>query len=114
MTDRHPILGTIGPDPIGRILGTGYSRFYSKAGVRGLAKTTDTRLDLLAIESQQIGTGQFSRFMAQAKAHYQEIYVWFVDSTVLQAILLLYGFTPCDQVELDGSKLSGFVWKQET
>lgn len=87
-------LGKITIDPIGQELGTGYMRFVSPLGVDGLVKARSPRLDLLFVGTSYPGTGQFRRFIAQAKTEFGTICIWEVWSDVLQIVLPRYGFVP--------------------
>lgn len=98
-------------DAIGKILGTGYNRFSTDHGIKGLAKVNHTRLDLLAIVASRPGTGQFRDFIEDAKKHFDEIVVWEVWNKNLEATLLRYGFGK--EVDTDcGEVLPVLVWRK--
>jgi len=108
---RHdPLLGKVTTDPTGQALHSGYDAFYSPHGVEGLVKTNTGRLELLAVKSLQIGTGQFRAFMEAAKLAYPTICVWLVDNPALAVILARYGFTPAVELAGHGEALKGFRW----
>src|SRR5438094_739910 len=86
------ILGTRIPDWASMTLVTGYFRFKSAIGVKGLAKDDAVRLDLLAVQSTNPGTGQFKRFIEAAKQEYQIICVWHDWNPMLGPMLERYGF----------------------
>lgn len=90
---RHPLLGSVAIDPIGEALNTGFMRFEN-AAVRGLAKWTDARLDLLAIVSMEPGRGNVREFIRQAKRYWPEIVVFEVFNPALKDALARYGFAP--------------------
>jgi len=100
------------PDEASQMLGTGYLRFYSEAGVHGLAKIVGlTELHVLAVSSVTPGTGQFRRFLALCKADCQAVYVWEVWNEELAKTLGRHGFVACDG-EHKGEKLTGMVWNR--
>lgn len=99
-------------DEIADQLGTGYMRFWSKAGVHGLAKMVGVAdLHLLAVSATAPGTGQFRDFIGRCKAEAQNIYIWELWSEELVPILARYGFVPCETVER-GEKLTGMRWSR--
>lgn len=106
----HPFLGLVLPDPIGQILGTGYWRFQNTSGIGGLAKWTEDRLDILAVHADAPGTGQFRRFIADAKLHWSTICIWEDWNPMLGPALKRYGFSPETEIEPHGGSVSGWRW----
>ena len=104
------LLGAVEPDPIGVVLCTGYMRFQSPGGLGGLAKWTDTRLDLLAVHAMIEGRGQFRDFIASAKREWQTICVWEDWNPVVGPALARYGFTRETEVQGDGEIINGWRW----
>ena len=87
-------LGTITPDPMGELLGTGYMRFESPFGVHGPAKEFSDRVDLLAVVSEEQGRGYFRAFIRHLQATYHTVCVWEVWNATLGDVLRRYGFRP--------------------
>lgn len=105
------VLGPLLPDLTSMILGTGYSRFESATGVRGLAKVHGCRLDLLVVDACQPGTGQFRAFVDTAKREFETIYLWEVWNATLGLILQRYGFRACREADLEtGEMLDGYCY----
>jgi hypothetical protein len=97
-------------DEASELLGTGYYRFHSTAGVHGLARIVGVAdLHLLAVQAIAPGTGQFREFMKRCQTGFQNIWVWELWSEELPAILTRYGFVACETVER-GEKLTGMRW----
>lgn len=86
-----------------------FVRFVSPLGVDGLVKVRLPRLDILAIGSSHPGSGQFRRFIVQAKTEFDTICVWEVWNPLLKAVLPRYGFVPATDF-FEGSQVSGFRW----
>lgn len=99
------------PDPIGEILGTGYSRFTHASGMAGLAKVTGDRLDILAVNTTQEGQGQFRQFITAAKNTFRAVAVWADWNPILAPALERYGFKPAQCVEAWGETNNGWEWK---
>ena len=98
------------PDPIGELLGTGYSRFQHASGMAGLAKVTGDRLDILAVNATQEGQGQFREFIAAAKKTFRVVAVWEDWNPILAPALERYGFKPAQCVEAWGETNNGWEW----
>lgn len=92
------------------VLGTDYREFASEAGIRGLYKTSDKRIDLLTLLASTPGNGQFRKFMGELKDEFDTIFIWCVFNPVLPRVLERYGFVPTTQSEPDGEVIEGFVW----
>ena len=100
------------PDEVSQMLGTGYLRFYSSAGVHGLAKVVGiTELHILAINSNRPGTGEFRKFLALCKAECETLYIWEVWNEQLSETLRRHGFEPCTAVER-GETINGMKWRR--
>jgi len=104
------VLGITKPDVISELLGTGFHRFYSLTGINGLAKMiSEDRLDILAVDATNPGTGQFRAFIEQAKREFATIYLWEVWNPILAEILQRYDFQTCTQVDKNtGEILNGY------
>jgi hypothetical protein len=110
-----PILGNTSPDPVGKILGTGYDRFERPDGVNGLAKAQGRRLDILALYSEFENRGYVTRFIEEAKQNYGLIYVWHVDNPILKEALARWGFKPCHEAVSCNGKVEwcdGMMWER--
>lgn len=105
------ILGIISPDPVALELGTGYSKFHSPAGTKGLAKEQGDRLDILAVESQTPGTGQFKSFIEGCKAQYSTVCVWLDWNPEIGQRLSKWGFSRVREQQLD-EVLEGWRWDE--
>lgn len=105
-------LGELQPDGVSLILGTGMSQFVSPYGVAGLAKITDKRVDILAVQAAIPGTGQFRRFIHECKKEFDFIGIWAIFNPVLISILHRYGFHPYQDVFVGGEIIEGMVWKK--
>lgn len=104
------VLGKTAPDPIGVALGTGYSKFQSPLGLDGLYKIKEGSLHLLAVVATQPGTGQFRKFIEQAKTEFPAICIWEVHpESVLNATLPRYKFVPALDIQI-GEFIHGFRW----
>ncbi len=98
------------PDPVGVILGTGYSRFQHASGMAGLAKITGDRLDILAVNATNEGKGQFRQFIAAGKKSFRVVAVWEDWNPILAPALERYGFKPAQCVEAWGEINNGWEW----
>lgn len=114
-----PVITVRSVDPIGSMLGTGYLRFESVYGIRGLMKEgAGHSLILLVVEADHPGHGQFREFIKAAKAEYQGIMVVEVWNEVLKRALTRYEFAPIrfkdDKGEVSDAMswtLPGVTWK---
>ncbi len=103
------VLGTTEPHWASAMLGTGYEQFHSPTGINGLAKVNGDRVDILALDARDPGSGQFRTFMDQCKQEFETICIWEVWSPVLRSVLPRYGFSPFSEVDKDtGEALKGF------
>jgi hypothetical protein len=84
-------LGIITPDPMVKMLGPGYMRFASRFGIKGAARESANRVDLLAVVSDEEGTGHFQAFIHHCQANYDTICVWEVWNSTLGGVLRRYG-----------------------
>lgn len=97
------VIGSLTPDFYGKILKTGYNRFHSSTGIAGLCKINGSRVDILAVHSDNPGTGQFKRFIKKLKKEADGIVLRHVDNPMLKDALARYGFNPVMDVEsIDG------------
>lgn len=106
------VLGITMPDFVSDILGTGFMRFESPTGISGLAKTDDTRLDILAVDATTPGFGQFREFIKQCKSEYESIYIWEVWSPIMHSALERYGFHQIKEFQIDAD-VEGWRWTKE-
>lgn len=65
------------------------------------------RIDILALDARDPGTGQFRTFMDQCKREYETICIWEAWNVVLREVLLRYGFRFCSEVQ-KGESLKGY------
>jgi glucan biosynthesis protein len=99
-------------DEVSEMLGTGYHRFVSEAGVHGLAKIVGVSdLHILAVSAMNPGSGQFRDFIVRCKAEAQTIWVWEIWAEELVPVLGRYGFVACVGEER-GEKLTGMRWSR--
>lgn len=99
------------PDPVALVLNTGYNRFESSHGIDGLAKTSDNRLDLLALIARNPAQGQFRAFITACKDQFDVIAVWEIWNITLRAALERYGFT--EETDMDcGEVQQIMVWRK--
>ena len=107
----HAILGPTETDPLAQMLGTGFCRFHSPLGIKGLARENPGKLELLAVDATHPGTGQFREFVKQLKNCYPVICVWFDWNPLVGPMLARYGFTKHSEIDSRGETLEG--WKYE-
>ena len=81
------------PSAISEYLDTGYSEFISTAGINGLAKFEGDTISLLAVNATKQRTGQFRKFINQAKRIFKQIEITEVWNPELQNALIRYGFS---------------------
>lgn len=99
-------------DEASELLGTGYFRFISEAGVHGLARIVGVAdLHILAVSALAPGTGQFRDFITRCKAGSQNIFIWEIANDELEKTLGRYGFVPCTDM-VKGEKLTGMKWSR--
>ena len=99
------------PDPTrSLILKTGYNRFQTTHGVRGLACVSGDRLDIVSVQASVPGCGQFRRFIASAKEVFSTIAVWEDWNPLIGKILTRYGFKRARSLYSDGSASDGWKW----
>ena len=89
-----------------KLMDTGYEDFESSAGIDGLAKIRNGTLSLLAVKATKQRTGQFRKFITQAKRKFKRIEIMEVWNLGLRDVLKRYGFTS------DGS--GSFQWTVDT
>lgn len=110
---KHPVLGSLKEDEMGKILNTGYVQFESPSGIFGLCKFTDERLDLLVVIAHKPESGQFKRFVTLTKKTFKTICVWEIWNETLKAALDRYEFKPETELQGDGEVLHGMRWDKE-
>lgn len=86
----------ITPSALSIVMDSGYHDFTSSVGISGLAKIEDKTLSLLAVVSTEPRTGQFRKFIAQAKRKFHRIEIIEVWNAELREILKRYGFSSDD------------------
>ena len=96
-------------DPVGAMLGTGFDRFRSVCGINGLARESDARLDVLAVEATKPGTGQFREFVRKVCAVFDTVCFWHDWNPELAGALQRYGFRRVTFRE-QGEKVRGWKW----
>lgn len=99
------------PHALGIALGTGFDEFNALCGVNGLAKEYDAVIEILAVDADTPGTGQFRAFVSALKESFNAIFIWEVWNPTLEAVLLRYDFRPVTRQEEDGEMLAGFKWE---
>lgn len=94
----------------------GYRHFKTYLGVEGLARVIGSDLEILAVNATKPGTGQFRKFVVEAKTRFSSITLWTIMNDELMPILARYGFGPCvgPDVNLDGttSIAEGMRWRK--
>jgi hypothetical protein len=103
-------LGIITPDPMVKMLGPGCMRFASPFGIKGAARESANRVDLLAVVSDEEGTGHFRAFIRHCQANYDTICVWEVWNDTLRAALRRYGFQPALESDQFDELFRGWRW----
>ena len=103
-------LGIITPDPMVKMLGPGYMSFASPFGIKGAARESANRVDLLALASDGEGTGHFRAFIRHCQATYDTVCVWEVWNNALRAALRRYGFQPAWDADQLDMLLRGWRW----
>jgi hypothetical protein len=103
-------LGIITPDPIIKMLGSGFMRFASPFGIKGGARESANRVDLVAVGSDEEGTGHFRAFIRHCQANYATICVWELWDDALSAVLRRYGFQPALETDQFESMVRGWRW----
>lgn len=83
---------TMSPDPVAKMLGTGYSRFVSQSGIDGLCKIDGDTLCILAVHATKPNSGQFRDFVSKSKAQFPTIKIYEVWNPDLESALDRYGF----------------------
>lgn len=108
-------LGSCTPDPLSEFLGTGMCRFES-ASVSGLAKAEGTPLIILAVVADKPGTGQFRKFIKQAKTDFETIRFLVVANEELRDALVRYGFTSYDEAIFSPTDPGNpaFIWREKS
>lgn len=104
------ILGVIEPDPWAQILGTGYMRYQSPTGIKGLAKWNGDKLNLLVVHTETPNNGQFHDFISKAKLEWQTICVWECWNPIVGQALERYGFQQETEINGDGEVMEGWRW----
>lgn len=99
---------------VSEILGDDYQQFFAPCGCKGLAKEKDGRLDILAVDALQPGSGQFREFIRLAKLHYRTVCVWLDMNPIIGQALARYGFTPETEIQADGEIITGWRWDKPT
>lgn len=93
-----------------------YSHFTTRLGIEGLARVTGADLELLAVNATKPGTGQFRRFITEAKTRFASITLWSIVNDEMVPTLARYGFGPCvgPDRKLDGtpSTTEGMRWRK--
>lgn len=105
------MMGKTSPDPMGELLGTGYQRFQAHCGINGLAKDDAEHLEVLAVDANKPGTGQFRKFIELAKKNYRCVTIWEVWNDDLRNALSRYGFEPCQKTMPWGEQVTGMIWR---
>ena len=105
-----PGLGIITPDPMLKMLGPEYMRFASPFGIEGGARESANRVDLVAVGSDEEGTGHFRAFIRHCQANYATICVWELWDDALSAVLRRYGFQPALETDQFESMVRGWRW----
>ena len=103
-------LGIITPDPMLKMLGPEYMRFASPFGIKGGARESANRVDLVAVGSDEEGTGHFRAFIRHCQANYATICVWELWDDALSAVLRRYGFQPALETDQFESMVRGWRW----
>jgi hypothetical protein len=110
----NPILGQTNKHWISTMFGTDYMQFQSPIGVGGLAKErNESWLDVLAVHSDNPGSGQFREFIKLCKEEYKTVCFWVDMNPDLGKILTRYGFTPEVDVLGSGETVDGWRWDKK-
>ena len=107
---KHPILGRLAPDPVGKMLATNYLRFEAADGVNGLCKIACSRLDILAIHSRMERRGHVRALIERCKESFGTICVWEIWNKNFEQALMRWGFTPEIDITDLGEAIHGLRW----
>lgn len=106
-----------GQDPIGLILGFGeraYHQFETRTGVNGLCRWTDSRLDVLAICSDNPGRGFVRDFIQQCQQVWSTILILYTEHPGLYVGMKRLGFHDEVEIQGDGEIVHGLRWDRTT
>lgn len=98
------------PDQVGLRLGTGFMRFKSNYGIWGLCIVDDDSIELLAVDAEEAGKGQFRSFIAALKNRFKMIQVIAITNPIVESALRRYGFAPTTVIGFDGVTCDGLKW----
>lgn len=107
-------LGKVEPDEYGQIFGTGYDRFESPLGIRGLAREEGKDVHILAVIAMKPGTGQFREFIRHCQATYAAVFVWEDWNPLVTEALQRWGFQADTCTDAFGETLAGWKWTKPT
>lgn len=109
----YPVVGRLTPWPLAELIpafsGTGFQCFETPT-MQGLVNVEGGRLDILSLDAKQPGCGDCGRFLAECMKSYTHIRVLFIQSPLMDGILIRRGFTPFSVLE-DGEQIEGRHWK---
>ena len=95
---------------------SGFKQFHSEFGVGGLAQSRHGQTDILAVHTDQPGTGQLSRFLDALEPIAGTVTFWTMMSGHLAAILKKRGYEKVEIADTYGEKQSCMqksLWKVE-
>lgn len=101
------------PDPNSISLGTTFSLFDSPVGLSGLARATDTRVDVLAVFSTETKRGKFRRFLNLLLDRFETVCVLSVFNPAIKDYLLRQGFMPFVEPDESGDFIAGYRMVKE-
>ncbi len=88
-----------------------FMRFSTRDGMNGLAREEPGWLDILAVDADEPGTGQFRRFIAACQESYQVIRIWEVWNPIVADALGRYGFSNCHATLGDLPPQDCWLWR---
>jgi hypothetical protein len=108
----HPVVGSLYPDENSVRLGTGFYGFRSSwLKIDGLCKVKGRTIEILAVNSGEMGRGNFRVFVEQLQAHYDCVAFLIVRSQVLKTKLPSYGFSHLKKVT-GGESVDVWIWNR--
>lgn len=115
--DLHPwqpagLLGELATELLGRRMDLGFCEFVCD-DIRGLARITGGKVELLAVLAMDHGKGSFRALIDRCKAEYRTVEVLEIMNPILNDVLKRYGFKKFSRREGDGEKVTGWRWRRK-
>lgn len=107
------LLGELAAELLGQRMDLGFCEFV-RDDVRGLARITGDKVEILAVLALEQGKGSFRALIDRCKAEYRTIEVLEIMNPMLNDVLKRYGFKKFSRRERDGEKVTGWRWKRKS